>query len=256
MKKFSSIFFFSLLINAAAFARPESYTELLDYLQEAPNQGKTKSCLFVASTGAMELIANKENGIKDPQPYGIFDLSESFVINAKNTVVKAFFETPVLRFNNGYGIHIKDWPFEAWNGTLENKDVWKNHPRLSTLPKISLPQVETIKLFQYGDKWSTHVLNDQHIEQIKEALWKYKSPVIINYNDERYWHVILIVGYDDTLPGECYDTDPKECEDDIGSFYVRDSFGVKVELRDYDWFRVKGNAAAVVKAKNNFISKK
>jgi hypothetical protein len=34
---------------------------------------------------------------------------------------------------------------------------------------------------------------------------------------------------------------------------VRDSFGVKVELRDYDWFKVKGNAAAVVKAKNNSL---
>ena len=84
---------------------------------------------------------------------------------------------------------------------------------------------------------------------IKDALWKYKSPVLINYNDEDYWHVILIVGYDDRIPGACYDTDPKECEGDIGSFYVRDSFGVRVELRDYDWFRVKGNAAFVVKLK-------
>ena len=60
--------------------------------------------------------------------------------------------------------------------------------------------------------------------------------------------MILIVGYDDRMPGLCYDTDPKECKG-MGSFYVRDSFGVRVELRDYDWFRLKGNAAFVVKLK-------
>lgn len=240
----------TFLLCTQVFARPSSYTELLDYVQEAPDQGETNTCLFVASTGAMELIANKANGIKNPVPYGPYDLAESFVINAPNTVTKSFFETPVLRFNKGYGIHIKDWAYEAWDGRLINDNVWYGHPTQSQLPKLPLPQVETVKLFQIGkDRWSTYVLTDEHIEKVKEALWKYKSPVIVNYNDEGFWHVILIVGYDDNLPGECYDTDPKECEGDIGSFYIRDSFGIKVELRDYDWFRVKGNSAAVVKQK-------
>ena len=154
-----------------------------------------------------------------------------------------------MRFNNGSAILTKDWPYEAWTGTAVNYSVWNRHPNYSQLPRVKLPQIETIKLFQYGNRWATYVLNESHVEQIKEALWKYKSPIIINYNDEDYWHVILIVGYDDNIPGECYDTDPKECEGNIGSFYVRDSFGIKVELRDYDWFRAKGNAAAVVKAK-------
>jgi hypothetical protein len=249
MRKIWLVSFIFILTSTTAFARPTSYTELLDYVQEAPDQGDTNTCLFVASTGAMELIANKVAGIKDPQPFGKYDLAESFVINAPNTVVKSFIETPVLKFNNGYGINIKDWAYDAWNGSVVNSSVWNRHPQMSTLPRVELPQVETVKLFQFGNKWSTYVLNDSHVEQIKEALWKYKSPIIVNYNDEDYWHVILIVGYDDNLPGECYDTDPKECEGDIGSFYVRDSFGIKVELRDYDWFKVKGNAAAVVKAK-------
>lgn len=240
---------FLVLLSTTAFARPSSYTELLDYVQEAPDQGDTNTCLYVASTGATELIANKEAGIKNPKPFGKYDLSESFVINVPNTVTKSFFETPVLRFNNGYGVHIKDWYYEAWKGYVKNVSVWNAHPNMSRLPKVELPKVETIKLFELGrNRWATYVLNDSHVEQIKEALWKYKSPIIINYNDEGYWHVILIVGYDDDVPGECYDTDPRECEGDIGAFYVRDSFGVKVELRDYDWFRVKANAAAVVKA--------
>jgi hypothetical protein len=249
MLKFLLLPFACTLLSLAAWARPDSYTELLDYVQEAPDQGETNTCLFVASTGAMELIANKEMGIKNPRPFGVYDLSESYVIWASDTQQKSFFETPVLRFNSGFGVHIRDWGYEAWKNAAVNSSVWSKHPDFSQLPKVELPQVETIKLFQFGKRWATYVLDDSHIEQIKEALWKYKSPIIVNYNDEGFWHVILIVGYDDHLPGECYDTDPKECEGDIGSFYIRDSFGIKVELRDYDWFRVKGNAAAVVRAK-------
>ena len=238
---------FILLISLNAVARPSAYTELLDYVQEAPDQGDTNTCLYVASTGAIELIANKTHGIKNPRPFGPYDLSESFVINAPNTVEKSFFETPVLRFNRGFGIHIKDWPYEAWKDYRVNKNVW-NPKNTSQLPRINVPKVETIKLFQYGKRWATYVLNEEHIEAIKLALWTHKSPVIVNYNDNDYWHVVLIVGYDDNIPGECYDTDPKECAGSMGAFFVRDSFGVPVELRDYDWFRVNGNAAAVVKA--------
>lgn len=238
---------FSITITLNTFARPSSYTELLDYVQEAPDQGETNMCLFMASTGAMELIANKVNGIKHPKPNGPYDLSESWIVWAPNTVTKGFLETPVLRFNIGFGVHQSQWPYEAWNGTEINHSVWYKHPNFSTLPQIELPKVETVKLFQYGNRWTTHVLNKEHIEQIKEALWTHKSPILVNYNDNYFWHVILIIGYDDNLKGECYDTELKECEDDIGSFYIRDSFGIPVEVRDYDWFRVKGNAAYVVK---------
>lgn len=249
MSQVSLFILFSLLLSSQVWARPSSYIELLDYLQEAPDQGETNSCLYVASTGAMELIANKVNGIKNPQPYGPFDLAESFLMSAPEVSQKSFIENEVLKFNKKGGILVKDWPYEAWRKSFIN-DVWARPANYSKLPRIQLPEVETIKLFKFPDRWSTHVLKESHVELIKESLWKYKSPIIINYNDEHYWHVILIVGYDDHLPGECYDTDPKECEGTVGSFYVRDSFGVKVEVRDYDWFRIKANAAAVVKAKN------
>jgi hypothetical protein len=239
-----------LFISHLALAeRPSAYTDLLDFVQEAPDQGKTNTCLFVASTGAIELLANKVHGIKNPVPGDQFDLSESYVIQLPQARVnKTFFENPVLRFKSK-AIHVKDWPFEAWRGSEINNEVWEMHPRFDVLPRITVPEVETIKLFQYGNRWSTNVVDQEEIEQIKDALWKYKSPVLINYNDEGFWHVILIVGYDDSLPGNCYDTDPKECQRDVGSFYIRDSFGIKVEVRDYDWFRIKGNAAFIVKTK-------
>lgn len=239
-----------LLLLSMSWARPEFYTDLVDYVQEAPDQGDVNTCLFMASTGAMELLANKKAGIKNPTPYGPYDLSESFLMWAPEARgYTSFFDAPVLRFNIGYGIHIRDWPFESWVNGKPNLNVWNRHPHMNTLPRVELPQVETLRLFQYGNKWSTYVLNDEHVEMVKEALWKYKSPVLINYNDEDYWHVILIVGYDDRIPGDCYDTEASECPG-RGAFYIRDSFGVPVEVRDYGWFRANGNAAFVVKLKD------
>ena len=227
---------------------PSKYIELLDYVQEAPDQGETNSCLFVASTGAMELLANRKYGVKNPRPYGRFDLSESFLMHAPNVgSSKYFWEEPVLKFNKGYGIHIDAWPYDGWDGT-EIGRVW-SYRDWSTMPKVELPKVETIPLFVKGGRWSTNVLTNSHVDQIKEALWKHKSPVLVNYNDSGFWHVILIVGYDDKIPGDCYEVTAEECAGRQGAFYVRDSFGRVVEVRDYDWFRVKGNAAFVVKEK-------
>lgn len=233
-----------------AFELPTRYTELLDYVQMAPDQGESGTCLFVGSTGAMELIANKKYGITHPESYGPYDLSESFLIHAPKgeTRGKNFLEIPVLRFNNGFGIHLSEWDYASWDGH-QRKDVWgyRDWRKMRQLP---LPAVETIPLFMFGNRWSTRVLNDSHIQLIKEALVQHASPVLVNYNDNGYWHVILIVGFDDDLPGTCYDEDmsTKECDGSVrGSFYVRDSFGIPVEVRNYAWFRTKGNAAVVVK---------
>lgn len=244
------IYLIQIFLTISLFAQtlPDHYDELIDYVQEAPDQGEAATCLFMGNTGAMELMANKVNDIKNPAPYGPYDLAESYSMWGKsNGEAKTFFDTPINRFN-GEGIHISLWPFEAWSDGQVNRTVWNRHPQMDSLPRVKLPLIETERLFQFGNKWSTHVLKKEHVQMIKEALWKNKGPVIINYNDTDYWHVILIVGYDDRLPGQCYDTDPSECSG-MGSFYVRDSFGVRVELRDYDWFRVKGNAAIAVKLK-------
>jgi hypothetical protein len=243
----------ALLLSLPSFAenRPDHYDELVDYVQEAPDQAEAATCLYMGNTGAMELLANKKEGIKNPEPFGKYDLSESFLMWAPQASgAKSIFDAPVLKFNIGYGIPASEWPFEAWSENGVNHSVWDRHPRMNSLTRVPLPKVESIKLFQYGNKWSTGVLKQSNVEMVKDALWKYKSPVLINYNDNGYWHVILIVGYDDRLPGVCHDTNPKVCEGDIGSFYVRDSFSVRVELRDYDWFKAKGNAAFVIKLKD------
>jgi hypothetical protein len=239
-----------LFVTSIAHALPDKYTDLLDYVQEAPDQAHTMTCLYVASTGAMELIANKKEDIKNPLPYGKYDLAESFLIQAPvyESKGKYFWEIPVLKFNRGYGIHVNDWPFESWSGTDVNDEVWRTRDWQS-LPQVPLPKVETVPLFVKGTRWSTNIITADDLQKVKESLVTYNSPVLINYNDSGYWHVILIVGYDDNLPGSCYQLTPEECAEQKGAFYVRDSFGVPVELRDYDWYRVKGNAAFVVKEK-------
>lgn len=240
----------SLTMISGAYAQdalPKSYTELLDYVVPAPDQGGSNACLYVASTGAMEIIANKKEGIKNPEAFSKFDLSETYLIHAPEANVrnKSFWEWPVLKFNTGFGIHINDWPFAPWNGSQEGT-VW-NYRKWNDLPKVTLPKVETIPLFIIGEMWSTNVLKPKHVQMIKEALWKHKAPVLVNYHDDNFsWHVILIVGYDDDMPGNCHEISDQECGK-VGSFYVRDSFGVPVGLRDYNWFRIKGNAAFVIK---------
>ena len=244
----------TLFMNAA-WALPESYTALLPFVQPAPDQGDTNTCWFVASTGAMELLLNKKDGLINQKAGSVNDLAESFLIFQKKyhdpkNPVRSFIEDAVIDFNWGEAVHHKDWPFVAFNsdGTT-NKSVWNKHPDFENLPRMKVPPVETVFLFSYGRKrWATGVLDENDIQKVKEALVKYQSPVIVNYNDDYYWHVILIVGYDDKLKGDCYQIEDKNCNSE-GSFYVRDSNGKIFESRAYNWFLENGNAASVVKFK-------
>jgi C1A family cysteine protease len=245
------LFIFSFSQLGFSSSRPLAYTALLDYVQPAPDQGETAICMFMASTGAVELLANKKNKIRHPVYNGPFDLSESYLIYAPD--ISDAYEKPerqraVLRFNSGFGIHNSDWPFDAWVGNQINNQVWSWRDT-SQMKRVSVPQVETIDLFSFSNIYATHVLNDSHIELIKNALWDYQSPVVVNYVDDNFWHMILIVGFDDNLPGECYELRPEDCKTTPGAFYIRDSFGVPIEIRDYDWFKIMGNAAFVVKEK-------
>jgi hypothetical protein len=245
------IILLSLFLSSFALAIPQKYLDLLPYVIQAPDQGETNTCLFVGSTGAMEIIANKKHNLTYQGFGSQFDISERFLISAPNgPYSRTWYENPVLKFNRGQAIQSKVLPFEAWIDGQINYSVW-NYPRdFDNLPRINVPEIETEKLFIKGGKWDTRVLNDDDIKTIKEALVKYNAPVLVNYNDEYYWHVVLIVGYEDGKKGECYDVeDESECRG-LGSFFVRDSFGVKFEIRDYDWFKIKGNAAFVVKEKS------
>lgn len=83
---------------------------------------------------------------------------------------------------------------------------------------------------------------------MKKTMAEKKAPLIVNYNDDGYWHVVLIVGYNDRTKGSCYELEKTECNQ-RGAFAVRDSDGKRYEWRAYNWFLKYGNAAAVVELK-------
>ncbi len=243
-----------MLVSTSLFAvkaLPPSYMELVKFVQPAPDQGETNTCWFVASTGAMELLLNKRDNIKNPKVGGKNDLSESFLIWQKDfyddqTNPEHFIEEVVTRFNYGEAVHNSVWPFHAYNADgTDSMEVWDKHPDFDTLPRMKVPQVKTSLLFARGKKFATYVLLPEDIIAVKEALVTHRSPIIMNYNEDGYWHVILIVGYDDHKKGQCYEIEKDECGK-RGAFYVRDSEGKAVESRDYNWFLYKANAAAIV----------
>lgn len=251
--KFKSLLLILLVSSPLLAALPVRYNELLPYVQQAPDQGETNTCLFQASTGAMELLLNRRDGIRKPKINGKNDLAESFLIWQYNynddAPVYSHIQSAVKNFNWGEAVLNKDWPFVAYNSDgTDSMEAWNKHPDFDNLPRITVPKVTTELLFSRGKKYATYVLKDEDVIAVKEALVKYKSPIIINYNDDDYWHVVLIVGYDDKVKGQCYEIENEECNKS-GSFYVRDSNGKRFEARAYNWFLYRANAAAVVKLK-------
>ncbi len=237
----------------AEAALPNRYLELLPYVQKAPDQGETNTCWFMASTGAMELLLNKKNNIKRPRVGGPYDLSESFLIYQKDYYDAAdpqehFIEQVIARFNWGEAVLNKHWPVELNPDKTANYSIWFKHPQQDTLPRIKVPKLKSELLFARGKRWATEVLKPSDIELMKKTLVTRKAPLIVNYNDDGYWHVILIVGYSDRLKGSCYELEASECNK-RGAFAVRDSDGKRYEWRAYNWFLKYGNAAAVVDLK-------
>lgn len=245
-----------MLISFASFALPTKYTDLIPYVQKAPDQGETSTCLFMSTTGAVELLLNKKYDIKYPEVGGRFDISERFTISVpKNCDSKActgYWHTAALgAFGQGWAIHESKLPYNAYlEDGSPNYEMWWFPRDFYQIPRMQITErFESKTLFVKGGKYATHVLNDADLLKVKKALVEEGSPILINYNDESWWHMILIVGYDDNLKGACYDMEEEDCKGK-GAFIVRDSDGTLTHARDYEWFKVKGNAAFVVKLRN------
>ncbi len=240
--------FFSFANQSFALELPSKFTMLNDYIVKAPNQGQANTCLFMAATGAMEILLAKKMGVKDPEQGSVYDLSERYTINAPLSSYrsKSWFEDAFLKFDSGEAVLNRDMPFESFDEDGNMNDMWSMPSNYNSAPRIKLPKVDTVYLFSF-DRYSRGVLNDSYVRQVKEALVKYESPIITVGNDEDYWHVTVITGYDDNLVGDCYELDSSVCVGKKGVFYVRDSFGIRVEARSYEWFMRRQNSAAVAK---------
>jgi C1A family cysteine protease len=247
-----SVLMMSVLPTAQA-SLPDRYLELIPYVQPAPDQGETNTCWFMASTGVMELLLNKKNNIRRPKAYGPYDLSESFLIYQKDYYDSGdpqehFIEEVVARWNWGEAVLAKDWPIELGPDKAATDHVWWKNPDFWNLPRIKIPQIKSELLFARGKRYATDVLLPEDIILLKKTMSERHAPIIINYNEDGYWHVILIVGYNDRARGQCYEIEKEDCNK-RGAFAVRDSDGKRIEWRAYNWFLKNGNAAAVVELK-------
>jgi hypothetical protein len=248
--RFVAGFVFLFVSNAYSAALPTRYTELNEYVIEAPNQGAVNTCLFMAATGAMEILLNKKLKRKHGHALGDTDLSERYTISAGASPIRTrtWFEDAFLKFDSGQAVLARDLPFESFDewGNI-NQAVWGTPDGFYSAPRIKLPKVDTVFLFAVGNKYSRGVLDTSHLEQVKEALVKYRSPILLVGNDEDYWHVTVVTGFDDNLQGDCYELDSKVCRGKKGAVFVRDSFGTRLEARSYEWLIRRNNSAAVAK---------
>jgi C1A family cysteine protease len=239
----------SLVSSTLVWAQlPKQHTELLPYVQEAPDQGDTATCLFMGTTGAVELLLNQKYNIQYPKAQDLFDLSERFAISHSVKASGHWIEQVLPKFNQGWSIHHSDLPFEGYkpDGSA-NQAVWSRPSNFYQLPRLGVSaQFKTTKIFARGkNKYSKYVATPLDLVNVKKALVEYNAPVLINYNHNGWWHVVNIVGFDDEAQGDCLHTPAYECKGQ-GAFYVRDSLGKATHLRDYDWFRVNVNTAFVV----------
>jgi len=240
-----------ILCAQSAFASlPNQHTKLLPFVQESPDQGDVASCLYMSTTGAIELLLNQKYNIRYPQKGELFDISERFTINLPGSQGSSWHLTALSKLNQNWAIAESDLPFNAWteSGGVD-RSMWRRPAGFYSLPRMKIDHnFKAKKLFIRGKRYAKYVIQSGDIELVKKAIVENNAPVLTNYNHDGWWHMINIVGYDDNAKGECTHTPEPECTK-LGGFYVRDSLGKDVHLRSYDWFRVNVNAAFSVTLK-------
>jgi hypothetical protein len=234
--------------------------EMLPFVLASPNQYDAGSCLFMATTGAAEILMNQRTSLDDIQYLGDTDLSERYLINA-NDYVPSFaihwFLTDLIYVYNYLGGSMLDrtYPMAAdTDGTyIRVAYSWTNDlPEDWEAQLVETPGFERTTIFidpvkDANSKWNVALMDDTTVEKIKYELRTKNAPVIIVYNHYLYWHSDIIVGYDDSVETdgcpmvtssmshfaqEGFDEYVTKIEDhmeqlggctDMGVFYVRDS---------------------------------
>ena len=199
--------------------------ELLDYVFASPNQFDAGSCLFMANTGAMEVLLNQHTPSDEREYEGDTDLSERYLMSGSDYVSGDDVHYVITDLTYTYDVHggsllNRDYPFGAgyivdtYNGIQEaspNDDGayfscyynWINDlPNDWEEMLTETPDVERTVIFVDPDLdsnsiWNVALMDRDIIERIKHELDTKQAPVIIVYNHYLYWHANVIVGYDD-----------------------------------------------------------
>jgi len=250
-----------------------SYNKLERFILEAPNQADAGSCLYMANTGAMEIILNQTTN-KEIKHDGDTDISERYLMNADNYAesVIDYTMTDLIRtfnFNEGALLN-KDYPFTVgwvlknasgqrtasaegvegafqtaeYNWINELPDNWKE--MLIPTPKVGRTLLFLDPDLNSNSIWNVGLMNEDLIERIKYELRTKNAPVVVIYNHYLVWHTDVIVGYDDNVG---FDSECPLVKDSIETYREkgRDSYADKIEAhmaseggcREYGIFYVR-----------------
>jgi hypothetical protein len=202
------------------------------YVLASPNQLDAGSCLFMANTGAMEILVNQHTPIEDIAYEGDTDFSERFLMNASDHVPSNVIDYYILdtiysynalggsllnrdyRFAAGY---VKDTARGLVAARSDDPDAYFScsYSWIDELPDgwedmlVETPEAERTVIFVDPDLnsnsiWNVGLMNEDIVERIKYELRTKRAPVIVVYNHYLYWHANIVVGYDDARSiGEC-----------------------------------------------------
>jgi Leucine rich repeat len=202
--------------------------DLVPFALASPNQFDAGSCLFMANTGAMEVLLNQHTPLDQIAYDGDTDLSERFLMSAYETLPTSkipYFLTDLLYTYDALGGSLlsRDYPFcagyvvESASGSISpatstDKDAYLScsYNWFDMMPDdwqsllAPTPPVERTPLFvdpkrDDNSRWRVALFDDDAVERIKYELRTKKAPVVVVYNHYLYWHTNVIVGYDDTV---------------------------------------------------------
>ena len=201
--------------------------DLMPLALASPNQYDAGSCLFMANSGAMEILMNQHTPLEEVTYNGDTDLSERFLMNASDHVPASAIPyqiTDILYTYNELGGSLLSRDYHFCAGWVE--DTASGGVALSNandpdayvscsinwfdqMPAdwrrmlVPTPPAERTLIFvdprrDENSIWRVALMGQANIEQIKYELRTKNTPVLVVYNHYLYWHTNVIVGYDDT----------------------------------------------------------
>jgi len=236
----------------------DSYRKLEKFVLASPNQYDAGSCVFMANTGAMEILMNQHSDATEFAYEGETDLSERYLMNIQsltpNPPMRYFITELQYAYNNQGGSLLNNqyrftvgYIKEDANGNKspaqesdegayiscyvnwwdEMPDGWQD--MLTPTPEADRTIIFYDPILDDNSIWDFALMNDDVINRIKYELRTKNAPVVLVYNHYLYWHADLIVGYDDKeYAGDCP--------------FVRDSMS---------YFQEKGYTSYVTKIQNH-----
>lgn len=209
----------------------QGFSALLPYIFPSPNQEDAGSCLYMATTGNIEWWMAKLNPKYSREMNGPLDISERFMMNVAgdkeysesirnwktDTIYlanhpKGLLKNQAYPYTKGWykfvdGERVKAEPYEqdADYGTIYN---WFSEiPNFKANEYLHTPQFKREILYAdpESNQWNVGITPMNIVETVKNKLIENQAPVLVMYNHYGYWHVHMIVGFDD-------EADTNDCE--------------------------------------------